>query len=360
MKRLIKQGSLFVSILFSLVLFIVLPMISIPPLIQENHSFEARIAKSLLQFQTFYYDPNYNEKLVQELFIRNNSTSFSTVVIGSSRGMLLDSDITGETSIFNNCVSGATFEDVISLVGMYYTSSTGLPKKLIIEISPWNMSETLSRQKYVYNKDYEQLYSVINADMLPAKNFNLTYLKNLFSSQSFRRNCQILLDLFFNHSIVYFEKIDDKYYTKYPDGSLGYGSKMTDCTSEEILNKINSVVIKNEYSTYINSIVMDGSKEHQLDLLTNWLIDQGIDVIMYLAPFPPTVYDYIVYSKNLSLNKIEEHLLLLADKYNITVRGSYNPYKNNLKDIDFYDGLHVSKRATPTVWNYIARSGQIR
>jgi hypothetical protein len=221
------------------------------------------------------------------------------------------------------------------------------------------MSEKLSNQKYFYDKDYEQLYSIINVDMMPAKNLNSAYLKNLISSQSFRRNFSTLIDLIFNHSIVYFEKIDSKYYTKYPDGSLGYGSKMTDCTSEEILIKINSVVINNEYSNYINSIVIDESKEHQLDLLFDWLIEQGIDIVMYLAPFPPTVYDYIIYSKNLSLNEIEDHLLLLADKHNIAVRGSYSPYVLNLRDVDFYDGLHPNKRSTTGIWNRISRNIQV-
>ena len=88
---------------------------------------------------------NYNERIFEKYLISQYPEKVDTAVIGSSRIMQIgDSILNKNATILNNGVSGATVEDEIAIIWMYYNRGY-LPNQIIIGIDPW-----------IFNKNNEQ------------------------------------------------------------------------------------------------------------------------------------------------------------------------------------------------------------
>ena len=58
--------------------------------------FEETMAMSLADNKTIYYKGNFNERLLHKLYINKTNDIKNTIIVGSSRGMLLDKHIISE------------------------------------------------------------------------------------------------------------------------------------------------------------------------------------------------------------------------------------------------------------------------
>lgn len=85
--------------------------------------------------ESIYYKGNYDERLFQKLYVEKlQDRTHELIVVGSSRGMLLDSELLGVNDMCNNCVSGATIEDLCAIVALYYVNNT-MPKRIVLNNS---------------------------------------------------------------------------------------------------------------------------------------------------------------------------------------------------------------------------------
>lgn len=124
------------------------------------------LAKLALAGNTIATPENYNERVFQICIVDNMQKIPETVVVGSSRGMFLGQEITGYEDIYNNCVSGACLEDYYALIGLYHEKFGEVPKRVIIETSPWVFYKNNPESRWRENGKYKQyaceFYNMIN------------------------------------------------------------------------------------------------------------------------------------------------------------------------------------------------------
>ena len=77
-----------------------------------------------------------------------------------------------------------------------------------------------------------------------------------------------------------------------------------------------------------------------------YLKDKGIKVVFYLPPYHSGMYAKIKSHDNYSgIFDTEAYIRDVAEKYGITVCGSYDPVIAGVSNEDFYDSIHARPEA---------------
>jgi hypothetical protein len=75
--------------------------------------------------------------------------------------------------------------------------------------------------------------------------------------------------------------------------------------------------------------------------LINYLIKNGVDVVLVLLPINPSLYDHLEKSPNgRFILSVEDYLKGVAAKHGIQLIGSYNPRPYGFTGKDFFDTIH--------------------
>ena len=321
--------------------------------------FEETMAMSLADNKTIYYKGNFNERLLHKLYINKTNDIKNTIIVGSSRGMLLDKHIISENNMFNHCVSGGIFEDMYAVLGGYKQKKM-LPNSVIIEIDPWCLNENNKEDRWGTWFDlYQYLNDIISNDMSIKEKIAFdSFLTNLFSFSLFISNIRYGVKNFLSlkkirEQSMFTHRIDETYYTRFDDGSILYSDQYVRQAESNISKKISSAIGTNVYSQMEGFSDISEKKKAQLNNLIIWLKKNNIEVTLFLAPFPPTIYEYFMNSQFVVVADVENYLKSLSNMFNIKIRGSFDPNKIGLSDTDFYDRLHAKKEKTAFIWALI-------
>ncbi len=122
-----------------------------------------------------------------------------------------------------------------------------------------------------------------------------------------------------------------------PDGSIQYPFKFRNPdfikVKEEAISYTKGSVYSLENFEFLNIEIFEA--------FISFLKSEKINIIFYLPPYNPYTYDILIEKdKYKIINEVEEYLIKLASKKDIKVLGSYNPHKYNLKNENFFDGMH--------------------
>jgi len=125
---------------------------------------------------------------------------------------------------------------------------------------------------------------------------------------------------------------------KMPDGSIYYPYKERFPNFDEVGKVAKSYAQGNVYS------LEKYEKLSNLELfegLVKYLKNNEVNIYFYLPPYNPITYDILVSKdKYKFIEKSEDYLRNFAKQNDIKLVGSYNPHKYNLKNSDFFDGMH--------------------
>ena len=297
---------------------------------------------------------NYNERVYQVSIIEQMQSMPETIVIGSSRGMYLGKDITGFDNIYNHCVSGACMEDYYALLGLYDKKFTKLPKRIIIEVSPWvfyeNNPDSRWSENYIYRSACKDFYERVNE-----KKFIRTKLK--------RENPYLSIP-YFQYNIETIQEKGSKAFTPppahvstkvsepadYPDGTIRYVASL-ELPNPKRLKKVKAT---NHGVTYENVHKMKQigiQQKYEFENLIYYLLEKDVEVTFYLQPFSVTQCKFI-YDKNTNpvFKDVEKYLNETGKKLGIRVVGSYKAKSLRLTDNQFIDFMHLDKEGTRIVW----------
>lgn len=313
-----------------------------------------KMAKLALAGKVVATPKNYNERVFQVSVVEEMSQIPETVVVGSSRGMFLGEELTGIDNLYNNCVSGACMEDYYAIFGLYDQKFAALPKRVIMEISPWvfysDNPEARWAENYTYFSSAKKFYEKVNGHKLDS---NIKKENPYFSLPYFQYNISIWKE----KGKVAFEGEPARESTNvseaadYPDGSIRYEAGLEN-RSESRLAGVKAVNGGVTYEEVIHMIEMDDADIQSYEYMLNYLEENGTDVIIYLQPFSLTQCKYI-YEKNTNpvFLKVEEYLRELAKERGLTIVGSFDSRGYDITDEDFIDFMHLDKAGTTIVWN---------
>lgn len=326
------------------------------------------MASLVMEGKTVAVPENYNERIFQMAVLDRMTVIPDTVVIGSSRGMLLGTQITGFESLYNNCISGFCLEDCYAILGLYRQKFSAYPSRIIMEISPWifygDNPEFRWTELYKYRTAAEALYLRLNrkkpqiriSEQTPSGSGGRPFYTRenpYFSLAYFQYNIEILrrkgMDAFRGEPAHVSTDPDEA--GEFPDGSMRYPAAMENA-NEERLEKVKTasgpVTYENvDRMTHIDSVKREAFESLIIDILNN-----DTEVIFFLQPFSlRQCWFSFDENQNPAFVLVESYLHEFAEENSISVVGSYDARKYPIDDEYFVDSIHPDRDGTRIVWS---------
>jgi hypothetical protein len=309
----------------------------------SNHLLKA--AKALTNGKMIAGLKNNDERLFQELIIKNLQVKNDVIAIGSSKTILLRKRFFLEDKInfFNHSVSGASLEDYIAIVGLYESIHGYLPHEIILGIDPWvfnkysDQTRWKSLSKY-YNYEINKIYNITHTSATTVVNTSkwkqlINYEYTVLNINTFKNLLQNDWQFFYITETI---DIDDS--IKESDGSIHYPNKLR----HPNYDKVKKSAIKHARGqVYSLSNYKRLDNTQLFNDFIKYLQLNGTEVIFYLPAYHPNSYDLLI--KNIKykyLNIAEDYLVNFAKENNIKIKGSYNPHTGNFTYKNFFDAMH--------------------
>lgn len=80
------------------------------------------------------------------------------------------------------------------------------------------------------------------------------------------------------------------------------------------------------------------------------MVNAGVEVEFVLIPYPPQVYN-VLENDFLAVIEVENFVRQYAKNLQVEIKGSYNPSEYKLKNVDFYDGMHIKPEKINSILN---------
>ena len=313
------------------------------------------MARLALNGQIVAVPKNYNERAYQVSIIEQMKVMPKTIVIGSSRGMYLGKDITGFDSVYNHCVSGACMEDYYAVLGLYDKKLSKLPKRIVIEVSPWVLYENNPDSRWSENITYrsacKDFYEKVNGEKFIRT--NLKKENPYISIPHFQYNVEAIKENGSKAFKMQPAKVSDNTSEQadYPDGTIRYVASLEQSNPER-LKKVKSTNRGVTYENVHRMKQIGKQQKRDFERLIYYLLGKDVEVTFYLQPFSVTQCKFI-YDKNTNpvFKDVEKYLNKTGKKYGIRVVGSYKAKNFGLSDNQFIDYMHLDKEGTRKVWN---------
>lgn len=289
------------------VLFIPLIMILVNSIVDyrsENNGINKKFLQDLKKHDSLTLNVNFPERKFVKYRIENDNYSFSNILLGSSRSMLIGKN-TGN-SILNLSVSGAIFNDFSEIFNLILKQGLNV-NCMIVEISPWifNYNTTEDRFKE-FTESNQYRYLSYNYFFENIKYPKYTLVKNKNSLR------------------------------KFIDGSISYDNSK----NENYLEKINDYISGEVYHLEgFNSI--NHMKSSKFEEFVKKVKQEGIKLVFLKFPYPPSI-NSVILKRYPNIIRTDEIINQISNKYDIEILGSFYPKNQNLSDEDFIDGMHLN------------------
>lgn len=290
---------------------------------------------------------NFDERVFQKSFINMLEIKRNSIVLGSSRSLLINNFDLNSSSFFNHSVSGSSIEDLLAIYYIYYSRSL-IPDTVIIGLDPWllNINNGQSRWKSI-GEDYISMCSLLNLKYVEnfkdSKN-DFTKLSEIFSFRYFQSSIISIISKGFSaqsNPLVTLNSCDDKYTVKLADGSICYDKKYRSKPQAEINSEAFSIVSDKSFYGLNNFRQIDSNICYSLSVFIDNLKSSNTVIVFVLTPYHPITYNILLNStKYKIISDCELWFRNFAKEKNIKILGSYNPVNVGASDKDFYDFMH--------------------
>lgn len=259
---------------------------------------------------------NLPERKFIKYRIINGNDSFSNIVLGSSRSMLIGNQTCNK--VLNLSVSGAILKDFVEIFNLIKKHNVKV-KSVMVEISPWILNHNATDKRYLEFRESNYLKYLSYNYFLE----NITFPK--------------------------YTLVENEYsFRKYFDGSINYGEdhqrnykqnikeyvKQSDLNNLEGFNKINQFKTT-EFIRFLNN-----------------LKNEGVEITFLKQPYPPSI-NTIILNRYPNILETEKIINQVSKEYNIKIKGSFFPEEVGLIDEDYYDGLHLTVHGTKKLLKFI-------
>ncbi|MFX4282772.1 hypothetical protein ACOL3J_10890 [Aliarcobacter butzleri] len=303
------------------------------------------IAKELANGKIIAGLSNFDERIFRKKQIEYLKNDVKYVAVGSSRIMQLRKNMflnDGIDNFQNYSVSGASIEDYIALIQVHKNKFGKLPENIILGLDAWIFNKNNGQNRYLsLNNEYSQFMKNLNIKegVNQQKRSKISYLLSLDYAKENKAYYQKYKNLKMENLQYYIvDNIAVDAALKMPDGSIFYPYKNRFPNFDEVEISAKSYA---QGSVYSLEKYEELSNIELFEKLIVYLKNNGVNIYFYLTPYNPITYDIIMsYEKYQIIEKAEQYLKDFSEKNNIKVIGSYNPHNYNLKNNDFFDGMH--------------------
>jgi len=368
MNAFLRKILLFVPLLLSIAVF----NWNVDPACLFVPGYEERIVSLLLQGKNIIGPMNHNDRRQQVLFAEAMGTPRDVYVFGSSRTMGFTSSLFSPQSFYNAWVSGAVLRDYVGIYNTFRRRDR-LPKTLVLGLDPWlfNRNNPQNTRRYpALETDY---HLILDKWGMNDEEDNQTGSINLVPSPIAlfcEKYSELLSPAYLQQSITFLrtnrtstqsasalspgnskcekrcrEALPNEEPFRYADGSWLYPRAMNNRSEEASLVDVANATKLN--LSLENYTAFDPWLVEEFERLVSQMIEDKVQVIFYLPPLHPILYNKVSNSPEYHKKTIEaeQYFRNYAQKNGISVRGSYNPQACRMGSADFVDGWHLRNEA---------------
>jgi hypothetical protein len=315
----------------------------------KTGEYERGIAASMLEGYNVTDVGTYSDRFVNKYFIAGLTHSKDIVVLGSSRGNLIRSSFFSGKSFFNDSLDGASVEDFLSIIRLYQKRQC-LPSEVIFVLDPWLLNRYSDQHQWkLLQQEYHEMSATLGLQALdnrggagPAAYANaaLGEYGELLSVGYLRSSLGVLWDHWSSHGwngtfVQTKGPIDEK------GGILADGSVVHTLKEKQTKTEHGHTFIPGPFRYMDNFLQMDPERVKVLETLIAYLKKNNVRVQLCLTPFQPAAYQFLLASPEYHIAlETENYFRELASRFQLPIRGSYDPSVYDCGDKSFYDARH--------------------
>lgn len=285
--------------------------------------------------------------------LKQQKEAKEVMVIGSSRVLNFDHTMFGTDSFYNAGLSESTIDDLYAVTGILVQDGK-LPETMIIGVDSFLFNTAHNNDRWMTLKAYANYmeWLIVTGDdyrISQTKNTGRDNIKWL-SLDYFRYNVTCIPERK-RFAVSYTGDWETEQYAKHYDGSIAYQKELRDVNVEDVITLTKQAMEEHVVYRMTDYKEIDEESMQRLSWLIDYLKSQDVEVILYLPPYSPMLYDYIEAEEAFHITlEIEEQLLQMASRKQIALYGSYNPEKSGLTMTDLYDVYHVKTEKMPDTY----------
>lgn len=265
------------------------------------------------------------------------------LVQGSSRVFTFEHAMFGTDSFYNAGLSESTIYDLLAVTGILVEENK-LPEKMIIGVDAFLFNESTNNEKWKELESYEKYMEEILSGGIPAsvkaKNIG-TNCDKFLSLEYFRYNVTLLPEKE-RFEVTYTKDWEADRYMKHYDGSVAYQKELREVDRQDVISLTQQSIEEHVVYRLTDYKEIDAASLRYFEELLAYLQEEGVEVILYLPPYSPMMYDYIKSDEHFSLVfTVEERMKQIASDRGIALYGSYNPEQSGVEMTDLYDVYHL-------------------
>lgn len=296
-------------------------------------------------------ESNFNDRNLLLACLKEQASK-EVIVIGSSRVLSFDHEMFGTDSFYNAGMSETTIYDLLAVTGILTQQNT-LPQKMVIGVDPFLFNVSTNNEKWKELESYEQymeaVLSGVELSSIQEKNVGRNHNKWL-SLDYFRYNVSLLPERE-RFLVTYTKDWEADQYMKHYDGSIAYEKDLREVDADDVIALTEQSVEEHVVYRLTDYREIDAVSMNYFTKLVTFLQEQGVEVILYLPPYSPMMYDYIESDEQFHLVfQVEDEMQQLALKMGIALYGSFDPAGSGLEMTDLYDVYHVKAEKMPDTY----------
>lgn len=328
------------------------------------HDESKEIAGAILDGKSaFNGNGNGDLREVKHNVIMGMPDNLECIAVGPSLVMCVNKDIVGTNSFMNLGVSGADLYDILAQFGLMDTYGKKT-KRVIFCVDSYFFDESIYGNSDSNDAlmDYtNHMLGIISCNSLESGGSNtgtdkITMLKQAFSITYFQAAWkQVIVNNTYsmkdNRWGIVGKDFDGSKPCYDPDGSWNYAVSFQNNGIDYLLDEVENYDVNTNFS--YGRHISQYSKE-VFEKLIKYLRENDVEVEIFLCPLPPSLWDKVESdSENIFiLDEMTTFTTEMANKYNLKMTGSYNPYDLGMKDEDFYDARHVRRESLADYFDF--------
>lgn len=307
-------------------------------------------------------ESDYNDRNLLAARLQGMEAAPQVMVLGSSRVYTFDHTMFGTDSFYNAGLSEATMYDLLAVSGILFKQDK-LPETVVIGVDAFLFNKSHDNEKWKELEGYANYMSLAMDGKLspelahPHKDTGRDWKKTL-SLDYFRYNITLLPEGK-RFAVSYTEAWETDGYLKHSDGSVSYQRELREVNPADVEEMTRQAM--EEHVVYRMTDYEEIDERHFQYF--SWLLDDlqqaGVEVILYLPPYSPMMYNYIESEEAFQIAlDVEEKVKNLAARKKIALYGSYDPAGCGLTMTDLYDVYHVKAEKTADTYYPVIPAGR--
>ncbi|MCM1297244.1 MAG: hypothetical protein NC311_17020 [Muribaculaceae bacterium] len=297
-------------------------------------------------------ESDFNDRKLLLAYIGQQMEPKELIVAGSSRVMNFDHEMFQTDSFYNAALSESTIYDLLAVAGALELSGQ-LPEKMVIGVDAFLFNKSHNNDRWMELEEYARYMEGRLEESASAEEENGQGPGAPAMADTGRDHSKWLSLDYFRYNVTclpsrkrfladYTREWETERYLKHYDGSIAYQRSLREVDVSEVEELTRQSIEEDVVYRLTDYHEIDEESMALLDRLVGYLQGQGVEVMLYLPPYSPMMYNYIESEEPFRIAlQVEERIRRMASDRQAALYGSYDPAGCGLAMTDLYDIYHV-------------------